>query len=732
MGIFGHKGKSKKKERFFNGRSSAQETIADIFGVRKSDTKESARKPETSKHIYPEPRQSPLASLNPDQLYAAMLPLGRNLVIASAGTGKTSTITGRVARLIEAGIDSTEILLLTFTAKAADEMRERLEKMLGSKKVEGITTGTFHSVHQKLLKKLKPGFVLKLPAETSAVFKSVYGHRHFNVDEEIKPFAASTIYDAYGMFINTTGYAVQFSDWFRERYPDHPQSYIDIYEDVLFEFEELKRREKFYDFNDILLESLHFYLDGGVAGYKEIIVDEYQDTNGIQSMLVDAINPESLFCVGDYDQSIYAFNGSDIGIIGSFDKRYKGANIATLTKNYRCSGNILAVAENVIKNNERLFPKKLEVMVSGDFPKPQLKVYADQREQADAIATEIARVGHYGQTAIIYRGNSSGNIIEAALKLHGIPCERKGGKSFFEAKEIASFFSIFDTLSGGVSLSSFLSPAMLGGINPAEAHLVHSALLAYGSGNIAAGILAPNTSIGDTWMQKVSNTQLGKASHVYDRKKMHLPESIRANSTHPMFGCSGIGGKTAEYMGDFFQLSSKIKKGMTPLAKCDAILSSTFHKNLLRSYVSNYSRDNSGAIHEPTLINNLEKINKKMEIIRAIASKKKSDLAFLSELKKPAKEEEENEDKVQLLTVHASKGLEYKRVYLVDLSEGQFPNTRLMSGGGGVDEERRLFYVATTRAKEELMLSFAIKTGKSSAVKSRFLVEAGSTIRGND
>ncbi|MBL6970284.1 MAG: UvrD-helicase domain-containing protein, partial [Campylobacterales bacterium] len=267
----------------------------------------------------------PLSNLNTQQLNSATCKSGHNLIIASAGTGKTSTIVGRIAYLLNNGSKPEDIMLLTFTNKAAAEMVSRVAKYFGDDVAKKILSGTFHSISYKLLKQLNTKITLKSPRELKTLFKSIYEKRVFSTyDDEAKPYDGGYLYDIYSLFLNST-YDEQFSQWIIDRNSEHSE-YTLIYEDVIDEFEKLKKQYGYVNFDDLLLMMIE-KLQSNEFRFTEILVDEYQDTNPLQGKLLDAFKPKSLFCVGDYDQSIYAFNGSDIGIISSFSTRYKDTNI---------------------------------------------------------------------------------------------------------------------------------------------------------------------------------------------------------------------------------------------------------------------------------------------------------------------------------------------------------------------------------------------------------------------
>jgi len=246
----------------------------------------------------------PLQALNDEQLSAATAPLGHNLIIASAGTGKTSTIVGRIGHLLHSGVEPSSILLLTFTNKAAGEMLARLERYFP--------------------KKIYPNLALKQPSELKTLFRSIYEKRNFErMNLPLQPFSATFLYEMYSLYQNAS--LETFDVWFLEKYPEH-EYVMDVYLDITHEFEKEKIDYGFASFNDLLLR-MKSHLETNTIPFEEVLVDEYQDTNTLQSALIDTLKPKSLFCVGDYDQSIYAFNGANIENIATYSTRYPNAKV---------------------------------------------------------------------------------------------------------------------------------------------------------------------------------------------------------------------------------------------------------------------------------------------------------------------------------------------------------------------------------------------------------------------
>ncbi|MCF6173644.1 MAG: ATP-dependent helicase, partial [Campylobacteraceae bacterium] len=326
----------------------------------------------------------PLSRLNQEQFVAATTQAGSNLIVASAGTGKTSTIVARISYLLNEGVKPERILLLTFTNKAAAQMLQRVERYFDKNTVDKIESGTFHAVSYKLLRKIGRNIKLKTPKDLKILLKTIHAKRRFDhIDSPVKPYLASYLYDMFSLYQNSS-LNPSFSKWLEESGSEHGV-YFDIYEDIFEEFKDLKKEYGYVDFNDLLILMRDALKNNREIRFSEVLVDEYQDTNILQNSLIDAVKKKSLFCVGDYDQSIYAFNGANIENIATYSTRYPDATVYTLKTNYRSTAPILSLANRVIEKNERIYPKKLEVGRHGKTHPPRLLMYNDLFEQYQSI-----------------------------------------------------------------------------------------------------------------------------------------------------------------------------------------------------------------------------------------------------------------------------------------------------------------------------------------------------------
>ena len=669
----------------------------------------------------------PLSTLNLEQLSAAKAPMGHNLIIASAGTGKTSTIVGRIAYLLQSGIDPSKILLLTFTNKAAGEMIARLEKFFSKSIVERIESGTFHAVSYRWLKEQYPDIALKQPGELKTLFRSLYEKRNFKrMNLDMEPFSPLYLYDMYNLYQNAS--LDGFDRWFLDRYPDH-KPLMDIYMHIIDEFEAVKKEYGFVSFNDLLLWT-KAYLEESRIPFEEVLVDEYQDTNTLQGALIDTLKPRSLFCVGDYDQSIYAFNGANIANISTFAKRYTGASVFTLQINYRSTAPILSLANRVIERNERIYPKKLEVGRVGRSYPPRLLVYEELFDQYQAISHLIKESNlPNDQTAVIFRNNASADGIEASLRELGIPCRRKGGTSFFEAKEVKFLLDLLALLVNPKDMMAFIHIfSYARGVGPALAKEFFHCLTHFGEGDLSSGVLSPSLFTLPR-LNPNKNMQLGlfdddlEIGSISRFSKLTLSENIRS---HPLLKHPRLGNDGLFFFRDYYDFMRSVSQSRTPATILRKAIESKLYSGVIERLSTQRAQLKSGEIDEEKRRVSQERIRRKARLLLDLSKPYRELGRFVNAMVLGGSELSEG-DGVNLLTVHASKGLEFGEVYIIDLMDGRFPNRKLMSKGGSIEEERRLFYVAVTRAKEKLYLSLAKtdRVKKIDFIPSPFLYEAG-------
>ncbi len=671
----------------------------------------------------------PLSRLNTEQYKAATTNAGANLIVASAGTGKTSTIVARIAYLLNEGVKPEHILLLTFTNKAAAEMLERVQRHFDKNIVKKIESGTFHAVSYRLLKRIGRDVKLKTPKDLKMLLKTIHAKRRFDhIDSSVKPYQSSYLYDLFSLYQNSS-IDLSFSQWLDEDGSEH-RSFFDIYEDIFEEFKELKKEYGYVDFNDLLIKMRDALKGNREIRFSEVLVDEYQDTNILQNSLIDAFDKKSLFCVGDYDQSIYAFNGADIGIIGSFNERYENAKIFKLNKNYRSTSKILSLANRVIKNNLRLYDKELEVTRTGACVAPKLLVYYELFAQYHSISELIKSTSTpYEEIAVIFRNNVSADGIEATLRELGVTCKRKGGVSFFESREVKAMIDMISVVVNPKDMMSFIHIFEYAkGVGPALSKEIFEALFKLGSGDIYQGFFHPN-DISNPFKTRTKNYQLGLFDDNFEFGsvgrfyKLGFEEAFLSN---PVLKHARLSEDGAKFIYAFYKYLKNTKKIKNPKTIISHVLTCELFGIIKDILATQRATKKDGSVDNDIKKQVKERIERKGYLLGDIAGNYASNERFLNAITLGSGEMSEGEG-VNLLSIHASKGLEFKEVFVIDLMDGRFPNRKLMSKGGSLEEERRLFYVATTRAKDKLSLSFAKydKIKKISYIHSPFLSEAG-------
>jgi DNA helicase-2/ATP-dependent DNA helicase PcrA len=442
-----------------------------------------------------------------------------------------------------------------------------------------------------------------------------------NIEAEVTPYGGNYLYDLYSFYQNTE-LENNFEDWVRETYEEHEQFAL-IYADVVDEFEKLKKEYGFVNFNDLLL-NFREICKTKELGYKEVLVDEYQDTNALQGTLIDAMNPPSLFCVGDYDQSIYAFNGADISIIGSFSTKFPHAKVHTLTKNYRSSVPILSLATKVIEHNERIYPKSLEVTRVGKFEPPKLLTYDELFDQYHAMAAQIrdSQTPHE-EIAVIFRNNSSADGIEVGLRELGIPCKRKGGTSFFDSREVKAVLDLYTLLINESDMMAFIHVFEFArGIGSAMAKEIYLALKNLGHGSIFYGLYAPDESMKNPFEKRKLNHQLGlfdeflELGAVGKYAKLGFEAKFMKN---PVLKHPKLTKESATFLYNFYTLYRNLKGIKQP---------KTIVKKITQSELFNYIADNlstkratlkDGSIDEKQKSESLTRIQRKMLLLEELS-----------------------------------------------------------------------------------------------------------------
>ncbi len=628
-----------------------------------------------------------LHGLNEAQLAAVTESEGPTMVIAGAGSGKTRVLTTRIAYLLERGIRPWEILSLTFTNKAAGEMKERISQMLGSEYVKDLWMGTFHSVFARLLRRNaeKLGYTSSFSIYDSddqlAAIKRVMEALRIPRDQFNPNAVRSRISSAKNQMITPSEYADMSRDFFSEKVALIYPAYVTSLHEA-----------NAMDFDDLLTKTIELFLrnpdvmESYARRFKYVLVDEYQDTNRAQYTVVKQLSShyKNLTVVGDDAQSIYAFRGADIKNILDFERDFPDTKLFRLEQNYRSTQSILSVADTLIKNNSGQISKTLFTK-NGKGELVHIVECSDDREEGAAVVRTIEdeiRKEKYSLNdfAVLYRTNAQSRALEDALRRQGIPYTIIGGVAFYKRKEIKDVLAYIRLL-----------------VNPAD------------NESLFRVINYPARGIGEVTISKLNQFSKERGTRVLEI--MAVPEFI-----------PGVTGRTAQKMREFSELFVKYQKLRTELSPSE----------LLRALI-----DETGILQDLKLENTLESLARYenvREFLSAITeyfqdSPEATIEAFLEEisLMSDVDKNDPSKNAVTLMTLHAAKGLEYPVVCITGLEEGLFPNPNTSFDDFSIEEERRLMYVGITRAMKKCFIFYAksrMKYGDiSSAMPSRFLAE---------
>lgn len=627
--------------------------------------------------------------LNPEQYKAVTTLEGPILIIAGAGSGKTRVITYRIANMLEHGIPQSQILALTFTNKAAKEMSDRIRQLTG-KKLKNLTISTFHAFGVKILRQ----------DITSLGFRE-----NFSIYDEtdrsslIKETGRELQYSADTMDIYTIG--ALFSDIKTGR--KHWNGENRLYEQLYQGYQEGLRLYNSVDFDDLITLPIKLFREHPevLARYKErykyIMVDEFQDTSHQQYELMHLLSDRNIAVVGDDDQSIYSWRGADYENILNFEKDFPDVQEIRLEQNYRSTGTILAAANGVIRHNTNR--KDKELWSGNDNGKP-IELYMPDNEaaEADFIADGIQSISieegrKYDDFGVLMRANTQSRAIEEAFLEKNIPYVMSGGTSFFERKEIKDIISYLRVISN------------------------HDDDI-----NLLRIINTPRRGIGRTTIEAINN--------VANTMGLTLWEAIKAILEAPENECP-ISQKTKSDLEDFVKIIENNKtmlsgKGLSK--KVHAMVDEISYFDFL---ITENPKSEKAARFK---FMNIESLIKSMEIWENNPDNEDTSLyAYLNRITLLSRDDlddgEQDKGKVNLMTVHASKGLEFPVVFIAGAEEGLMPHMRAVEEGGdaAVEEERRLFYVAVTRARDRLFISSCLKRRRMNATiecqPSRFLDE---------
>ena len=628
-----------------------------------------------------------LKGLNPAQADAVQTTSGPLLILAGAGSGKTKTLTHRIAYLIaHEGVWPNEILAVTFTNKAAREMRERLGHLLGedsSNRNFMPWMGTFHGICVRLLRQdgnrlgISPNYIIYDEDDRQGLIKQAMKQLGLS-DKQIKPrTVSSAISGAKNELLAPDDFAAT---------ADYPfqKDVAKIY--ALYE--KMRKEANALDFDDLLMETvrlLHEFPEvrnKWQSQFKYVLIDEYQDTNSAQYAIVKSlVGPERNICVvGDDWQSIYSWRGADFTNILNFERDFKGTKIVKLEQNYRSTGAILEAAHNVITKNVQRTDKKLWTAEPAGAPVQVHGLY-DEAEEAFTVASRITSqtmIGarNYGDFAILYRTNAQSYTLERALLQQRIPYQIIGGVRFYDRKEIKDVTAYLRLLYQPNDRMSF-------------SRIVN----------------IPTRGIGPTSLEKFLIWQAGSGMDIITA----LVNVEQTSSVTPR--AKAAFAKLGETLR---LLQAKVQSDAPPSELIETLINQTGYRDFILDGTPQ-AEDREANIG--SLISDAKSFATLPDFLEEVALMSSADLGS-------------NEQKVTLMTVHAAKGLEFPVVFMVGMEEGIFPHSRIYQAGPGeLEEERRLCYVGMTRAREELHLTYArsrLQFGQRGYNQaSRFLADMG-------
>ena len=637
-----------------------------------------------------EPKESPiLQGLNPAQLAAVVNYDSPSLIIAGAGSGKTRVLTARIAYMIEQGVAPFNILALTFTNKAAQQMRERIAQMIPDNRSRYIRMGTFHSVFSRILREnaekigFPESFTIYEPSDCKNLIKTIV--RELNLaDEKYKPnLIASRISYAKNCLVTPGAYLANSVYAAEDR-----QAQIPEFGNVYNIYCQRCKRNGAMDFDDLLLQTNILLRDAPdvLARYQElfkyILVDEYQDTNYAQYVIIRRLSQlHSRVCVvGDDAQSIYSFRGAKIENILSFQRDYPEAKVFKLEQNYRSTRTIVEAANSVIVHNSRRMEKRC--FSEGDEGEKirVLKAYTD-REEAELVVQDLrdkvrATGDAWNEAAILYRTNNQSQALEESLRRRGIPYRIYKGASFYDRKEIKDMLAYIRLV-----------------VNPRDDEAFRR-IVNY-----------PARGIGDTTVLRIAQLAAERGVSMWEAVDALVAEPVSDPVQRTIVR------KVAEFVALIRSLSlERAQKGLY-----DFGMEVASRSGILALFRRENSPEATSALDNiEELLNSMQLFKEQRDAEIRSGERQEDEEATIDEwlqnvmlMTDMDKDDPEDRNKVTLMTVHSAKGLEYKYVYIVGLEENLFPSQRAAESPDGIEEERRLFYVALTRAKVEATISYA-------------------------
>lgn len=618
-----------------------------------------------------------LTGMNPEQARAVKKTEGALLIMAGAGSGKTRVLTHRIAYLVvEKNVYPSNILAITFTNKAAREMRDRIDGLLGAGTGERMWVSTFHSMCVRILRRnsdrigISKSFSILDSADQLSVVKSVLKALNLDAKQYDPRTMLNTISSAKNECIDAATFRGQIN-------PHNP--YEKTIADVYDGYAKRLRQNQSMDFDDLIMMTLVLFervpdvLDYYQNKFQYIHVDEYQDTNNAQYRLVNMLANKfkNLCVVGDSDQSIYRWRGADISNILSFEKDYKNAEMIMLEQNYRSTKRILQAANDVIMNNQSRYDKKLR---TDNEEGESISVYkaSDEKDESQFVVGKILELREQenlklDEFAVLYRTNAQSRVIEEYLVKSNLDYTIVGGTKFYDRKEIKDLLAYLRLISNN------------------EDDLA-----------LARIINEPKRSIGATSFDKMARFAMEHDRSIFDA----LQE----------VDFMGITPRAANEVAKFHELIAgftKMQEYLSVTELVEQVLEKTGYRDMLQREKTIESESRLENIEE--FLSVTEAFEKRAEEDTGDRSLVAflTDLALIADIDSLDKEENQNKEKIVLMTMHAAKGLEFPVVFIIGMEENVFPHSRSLGDDEEMEEERRLAYVGITRAERKLYLTSA-------------------------
>ena len=620
------------------------------------------------------------SELNPSQRDAVLYTDGNSMVIAGAGSGKTRVLTYKIAHLLEEGVEPWSILALTFTNKAAGEMKQRIAARVGENRARYLWMGTFHSIFSRILRTeaaligYTPNFTIYDQQDSQNLIKSII--RDMQLDD--KTYKANVVQNrisnAKNRLVTASGYVQNADICKNDQFKRIPMT-GKIYE----RYEQRCRQSDAMDFDDLLLNTFLLFrdhpdvLEHYGTGFRHILVDEYQDTNYAQHCIVWQLTRHgaTVCVVGDDAQSIYSFRGANLDNMLKFSKLYPDSKLFKLEQNYRSTQTIVEAAGSLIRKNHAQIPKKV---FSENEPGDKIKVLCahSDKEESEMVVNRLLDLHTYKdvpwrEMAILYRTNAQSRAFEESLRKRGLPYKIYGGLSFYQRKEIKDVIAYFRM-----------------SVNPNDEE-AFKRIINY-----------PARGIGQTTIGKILSVAMGNGVSLWTVVSNPSQYSLDVNS-----------GTASRLSGFCKMLESFMADASTHSAKelADRIVSETGIMHELRSDTTVEGEGRLQNVEE--LINNIAQFCKDRQEEGSDQLFMRDYLSEVSLMTDQDNETEEDVEKVTLMTVHSAKGLEFDAVFIVGLEEHLFPSDMSGDDERQIEEERRLFYVAMTRARKYLTLLYA-------------------------